>query len=57
MDISADNYKSDINRPNIFSTVLQTLLGTVRWLVGFFTLTEEDRILAGIYLDSKERDH
>jgi hypothetical protein len=57
MDISADNYKSDINRPNNFSTVLQTLLGTVRWLGGFFTLTEEDRILAGIYLGSEERDN
>jgi hypothetical protein len=57
MDISTDKYKSNINhRSGLFSTVLHTLLGILRWLLGFFTLTEEDRLNAGIYSDGDGRD-
>jgi hypothetical protein len=56
MDIQADKFKSDTNRLGPFSAVLQTGLGIVRWLIGFFTLTEEDRLKAGIYLGGEGRD-
>ena len=50
MVISADKYKSDGNRPGPFSAVLHTVLGIAGWLIGFFTLTEVDRLKAGIYV-------
>jgi len=56
MDISTDKYKSDINRSSPFSSVLYIMLGIVRWLIGFFTLTEEDRSKAGIYVGNEGRD-
>jgi len=56
MDISVDKYKSNINRPWQFSAVLHTLLGIVRWLIGFYTLTKEDRWAAGIYLGGEGRE-
>jgi hypothetical protein len=52
MDISADKYKSDGNRPGPFSAVL----GFVRRLIEFFTLREEDRTKAGIYFSGEGRD-
>lgn len=56
MDISADKYKSDGDRTNALSVVWQAVLAMVRRLVGFFTLTEEDRLQAGIYVGGKGRD-
>ncbi len=56
MTISADRYKSDVNRPGPFLAVLHTVLGITRWLIGFFTLTEADQMKAGIYVGSEERD-
>lgn len=44
------------NRPRHFSAVLHTSLGIVRWLIQFFTVTEEDRLAAGCCLDYEERD-
>ena len=35
---------------------LHFLLGIVRWLVRFFTLTEEERLLAGIHLNGEGPD-
>jgi hypothetical protein len=40
----------------VFSAVLNSMLGIVRWPVKFFTLTEEDRLKAGIYTSSEEQD-
>jgi hypothetical protein len=56
MDISADKYRSDLNRPAPFSAVLQTLKNFTRWLIGFFVLTEEEQSKAGIYVGSKRRN-
>jgi hypothetical protein len=56
MGILADKYKSDVNRSGTFSTVLHTIPSMVRWLVGFFTLTEAERLQAGIYLGGEGRD-
>jgi hypothetical protein len=56
MDISADKYKSDGNQPGPFLAVLQTIRGFIGWLTGFFTLTEEERLEAGVFVDHKWRD-
>lgn len=56
MDISADKYKLVINQPGHILAVLHTMLGIVRGLLGFFTLTEEERLKAGIYLGGEGRD-
>ena len=56
MDISADKYESEDTRPAPFLAVLQTVRGFVRWLTGFFTLTEEDRSRAGVYFGGEGRD-
>jgi hypothetical protein len=53
MDISADKYKSDSKHSGLFLAVLHTLRGIVRGLIGFFTLTEEERLKAGVYVSSK----
>ena len=50
MGIQSDKNISNINLLGPFSAVLLPLLGIARWLVRFFTLTEEDRLAAGIYL-------
>lgn len=56
MDTLSDKYDSNSYRPNPFSIVLNTILGFVRWLAGFFMLTEEDKLAAGISVDGKDRD-
>jgi hypothetical protein len=56
MDISTDQYKSDGNRAGPFLAVLRTVGSLVRRLTGFFMLTEEDRLKAGIYLGGEGRD-
>ena len=56
MDISTDKYKSDSKRPGLFLAVLHTLGGIVQGLIGFFTLTEEERLEAGIFVGSEWRD-
>ena len=45
MDISTE--KNNGYKPRI----AHTFLGIILWLIGFFTLTEEDRFEAGIYID------
>jgi hypothetical protein len=56
MDNLVEKYTSNANRSSFFSTVMQNLLGVARRLVGFFMLTEEDRLKAGIYLGGEGRD-
>ena len=56
MDTSAYRNKSDMNRPDPLLTVLQTLLGLVRQAIGFFVLTEAEKLKAGIYTGSQGRD-
>jgi len=54
--IESDKYISNVNQPGPSSAVLHTVLGIVKWLIGFFTLTEEDRLTAGIHVGGEERD-
>ena len=57
MDASADKYTSEDNsQSNPFLAVSQTVRDVLRWLVRFFTITEEDRSDAGIYFGSDEPD-
>jgi hypothetical protein len=56
MDISSDKYKSYGNPSNPFFAILQAVQGLVRRLIGLFTLTEEERLKAGIYLGGEGRD-
>ena len=56
MGISTEKQKSHFNRQGISLTVLHTLLGIFSWLIGFFRLTDEERLEAGIDVGSKERD-
>ena len=52
MDIPSEKYKSEESQPAPISTVLQTVTGFVSSVIGFFSLTEEERLQAGI----NERD-
>ena len=54
--IESDKYISNVNQPGAFSAVLHNVLGIVRRLIGFFTLTEEDRLMAGIRVGGEGRD-
>ena len=56
MDISADKSKSDGNRPRPFLAVLQTIRGLIGGLIGFFTLTEEERLEADVIVGIQWRD-
>ena len=53
MDISTDEYKSEVNRPGLFWAVLQTLGGLIREMIEFFTLTEEERLEAGVFIGNQ----
>ena len=57
MDTPSDNYKSN---PDTQSGPLQAFLGTIesliRPVIGLFTLTDEERARAGIYLGGEGRD-
>jgi len=56
MDISTDQYKSMGNQSDSSPNVLyRNVLGIFRRLVGIFTLTEEDRLQAGIHFGGKRR--
>jgi hypothetical protein len=56
MDISTDKYKTDDYRPVPFLAILQAVRGIVRRLTGFFFLTEEERLKAGIFWGGEGRD-
>ena len=48
--------KSNVEGLEPLLAVLITFQGIVRWLIGFFTLTEEDRLAAGIDTSYKSHD-
>jgi len=52
MDISSEKYKSEAGQPAPISTILQKVTGIVSSLIGLFSLSEEERLQAGI----NERD-
>jgi hypothetical protein len=44
------------NRSDPLSAIWNTMQDIVKWPIEFFTLTEEDKLKAGISLGGKERD-
>lgn len=56
MDISADKYNPDGNQSNPLLAVLRTVQGLFSRLTGIFTLTEEERLKAGIYTGGQGRE-
>jgi hypothetical protein len=48
--------KLNASQPSHFSAELPTMMGIIRRLIRFFTLTEEDRLKSGIYVGG-ERHH
>jgi hypothetical protein len=52
MDISTDNCQSNSgrDRPGLFSDAMRFMLGVLGRLIGIFTLTEADRMKAGIHI-------
>ena len=53
MDILSDR---SINRPDPLLAIWKTVQDIVRLPIKFFTLTEEDRLKAGIYTSGEEQD-
>jgi hypothetical protein len=56
MEISDDKYQSEGNRSGFFLTLLRTVQGFARRLTGIFTLTEEERLQAGIFRGGEGRE-
>ena len=56
MDILSKLNISNVYQSPPVSTIVQAALGTIRWAIEFFTLTEEDRLAAGICSDDDEYD-
>ena len=56
MDTSAEKYASDDNRTEPFVNVLKTVRGFFRRMIGFFMLSEEDQLKAGIHVGGEGRD-
>ena len=48
--------EQSINRTDPLLAIWNTVLDIVRWPIKFFTLTEEDRLKAGIYTSGEEQD-
>jgi hypothetical protein len=49
MDTVIENSKQSVDRPGPFLTMFIIGKRAARWLVGLVTLTEEERINAGVY--------
>jgi hypothetical protein len=56
MDLSTGKHKLDESRVGPFLTILMTFKVWARRLVGFFVLTEEERLEAGVYVRGKGLD-
>jgi len=56
MEILASNYQFGNNHPDPLSGEAYTRRDIVGKLIGFITLTEEDRLKAGIYIGNEGRD-
>ena len=48
MDISVEEIKPDVNQPAPIAAILQAVKGVANRLIGFFVLTEEEQLQAGI---------
>jgi hypothetical protein len=56
MDLSTDQSSPNSHQPGHLSALSHSFRNMVRRLIGFFTLTEEDRSKAGIDLGGEGRD-
>jgi hypothetical protein len=57
MEIQPDKYKPYYGaRSGPFLAVFRTVRGIARQLIGFFMLTESERLKAGIYVSNQESD-
>jgi hypothetical protein len=56
MEISVENTEPETNRPGPLLAVLHKALGVVTWLDWFFTVTDEDRLQAGVNENGEGRD-
>jgi hypothetical protein len=57
MDISTGINNFLEKRSNRFSALVNNIRNFItKWLFGFFTLTEEERLEAGIAVDKENRD-
>lgn len=57
MDISTDKFDPKIDQPNVFLKFIHILNGITRLMIGFFTVTDEDRIAAGIRTDCEKYEN
>jgi len=55
MDILVEKTKSEQDRSDPIPRPILILTGIFSWLRWLFTLTEEDRLAAGIEVDGKDR--
>jgi hypothetical protein len=55
MDISVEQNKPDVSRPSPLPAVLQAVKDVTRRLIGFFVLSKEEQLQAGIDFRGKER--
>ena len=56
MDITPEKYISNGKGLNQFLTNLQRIFSVAEWPINFFTLTTEERFMAGIFLGGEGRD-
>jgi hypothetical protein len=53
MELSTDKFDSKINQSNFLLKLIHLLKGIARLIIGFFRVTDEDRIAAGIRIDGE----
>jgi len=56
MDISAKKNELDASRPGQFLATWMTFRGMVGKLIGFFRITDDERLKAGVYVRGEGRD-
>lgn len=56
MDTSSNEYKPEVSRPGFLTVVSNSLVNIVVRLDRFFTVTDEDRLQAGINEGGEGRD-
>ncbi len=56
MDITSKNTNSDADKRDPVFAKFQSVTVFVRMLLSFFTLTEEDRLKAGVHRGSEGKD-
>ncbi len=54
METSNEKFDSKINQPNEIINFIHILNDITRLMIRFFTVTDEDRIAAGIRIDCKK---